>query len=232
MYKRKNSYSPFYRRYTKGRRTTGRYTPRVARRVIARSRTTEPIHEFKRTFILANAGDDWSYDSSSGYNFVPLTVSLNQLPTYTDFTSLFDQYQIKSACWKFIPHMNVSQVQGPPGTGSLTTPQVARLVTVVDRDDDTSITFPGALQYATLQESLLDKERQRTFTPSILLQTYRTATSTGYSPSEKPVWVDMAQTDVPHYCGKALICDTTANGSNPRTLTILCTVTVACKGTH
>jgi len=190
------------------------------------------VYDFKRTFLLSNSGDDWQYNSSSGANFIPLTVSLAQCPTYTDFTSLFDAYQIVDAEFKFVPHMNVSQVQNPPGTTSDTLPQVARLVTVRDNDDDTSLTLPGAMQYSSFREELLDKQRVRSFKPAVLLQTYRTSTTTGYSASEKPVWVDAAQTDVPHYCGKALILDTTANGSNPRTLSIYCTLTIRCKGAH
>lgn len=218
--------STFYRRYKKKRMA-------VPRSALSKSRIwDEKVYDFKRTFLLSNSGDDWQYNSSSGANFIPLTVTLAQCPTYTDFTSLFDAYQIVNAEFKFVPHMNVSQVQNPPGTGSDTLPQVGRLVTVIDHDDETSLTLPGAMQYSSFKEELLDKQRTRSFVPCVLVQTYRTSTSTGYSPSEKAIWVDAAQTDVPHYCGKALILDTTANGSNPRTLSIYCTVTIRCKGTH
>lgn len=189
-------------------------------------------YKFKRTFLISNDGaDNFRYGPGSitpGYSPVKLTVQLNEVPNYTDFTSLFDQYKITHAQFKFIPHFNVGQVPlGPQNT------QVARICTVIDQDDDTNPTgLATLLQYSSLEESLLDKERVRNFKPRPVVQTYRTSTSTGYMAPDDAVWIDAAQADVPHYCGKALICDTTASADNPRTLTIMCTVWITCKGVH
>ena len=106
-------------------------------------------------------------------------------------------------------------------------------MTVVDKDDNSSLTgLTAAMQYASMEESLLDKERKRFFVPLPTIQTYRSATTTGYQSPDGPIWIDMAQTDVPHYCAKGLICDTTASTDNPRTLTIMATLYFECKGTH
>lgn len=189
-------------------------------------------YRFKRTFLISNDGaDNWKYGPGSitpGYNPVPLTLKLNDVPNYTDFTSLFDSYKITHAEFKFIPHFTVGQVPlGPQNT------QVARLVTVIDQDDDVVPTgLTQLMQYSSLDESLLDRERVRNFKPRVSVQTYRTATTTGYNTPDDAIWIDAAQTDVPHYCGKALICDTTASADNPRTLTIMCTVWITCKGVH
>lgn len=189
-------------------------------------------YRFKRSFLISNDGaDNWRYGPGSitpGYTPLPLTIKLNQVPNYTDFTSLFDSYKITHAQFKFIPHFNVGQVPlGPQNT------QVARLCTVIDQDDDTAPTgLTTLLQYSSLEESLLDKERIRNFSPRIAIQTYRGTTTTGYNTPDGPVWVDAADADVPHYCGKGLICDTTASADNPRSLTILCTVWITCKGVH
>ena len=61
-------------------------------------------------------------------------------------------------------------------------------MTVVDKDDNTSLTgLTAAMQYASMEESLLDKERKRFFVPLPTIQTYRTATTTGYqSPDALP----------------------------------------------
>ena len=126
-------------------------------------------YTFKRSFLISNDGaDNWRYGPGSitpGYNPVPLTVKLNQMPNYTDFTALFDSYKITHAQFKFIPHFNVGQVPlGPQNT------QVARLVTVIDQDDDTTPTgLQQLMQYSSLEESLLDKERVRNFKPRITL---------------------------------------------------------------
>lgn len=189
-------------------------------------------YTFKRSFLISNDGaDNFRYGPGSttpGYTNVKLSIALNDLPNYTDFTSLFDQYKFTHAEFKFIPHHNVGQVPlGPQNT------QVARLVTVIDQDDDSNLTgLTQAMQYSSLEESMLDKERGRHFTPRPVIQTYRTTTSAGYMAPSSAVWIDAAQTDVPHYCGKALICDTTASSDNPRTMTIMVTVWLTCKGVH
>lgn len=189
-------------------------------------------YRFKRSFLISNDGaDNWKYGPGSitpGYTPIPLTIKLNEVPNYTDFTSLFDSYKITHAQFKFTPHFNVGQVPlGPQNT------QVARIATVIDQDDDSAPTgYQQLLQYSSLEESMLDRERIRNFKPRVSMQAYRTATTTGYNTPDDAVWIDAAQTDVPHYCGKGLIMDTTASADNPRTLTILCTIWITCKGVH
>lgn len=186
------------------------------------------VYKFRRSFLLSNNGDDFRYNSSTGYNFIDLTVSMDKLPTYTDFTALFDSYKITGVEYRFIPHFNTA-----PVLEGISNTQVARLVTVHDQDDNTSLTgLTNAMQYSSMEESLLDKERKRAFVPLPTMQTFRTSTTTGYQSPDRPVWIDMAQVDVPHYCAKALICDTTASADNPRTLTIMATLYFECKGTH
>lgn len=186
------------------------------------------VYKFKRSFLVSNNGDDWKYSSSTGYNPLNLTVTLDKLPNYTDFTTLFDSYRITGVEYRIIPHFNVAAVN----TGISNT-QVARLVTVVDKDDDTNLSgLTAAMQYASMEESLLDKERKRYFQPLPTVQVFRSNTSTGYQSPDGPTWIDMAQVDVPHYCAKGLICDTTASADNPRTLTIIATLYFECKGTH
>ena len=74
--------------------------------------------------------------------------------------------------------------------------QVARLVTVVDKDDNSSLTgLTAAMQYASMEESLLDKER-KILCPLPHHPDLPPATTTGYQSPDGPIWIDMAQTDV------------------------------------
>lgn len=229
--RRRTQYKP------KGKKSWQRsFTPRVPRltRMQTGARMSKAMqwdqkeYRFKRSFLITNSGDDFQYASATGYNPVDLTITLAQLPNYTDFTSLFDKYKITHAQFKFIPHHNVGQVPLGPQSTSL-----ARLITVIDQDDDATPTgLQQLMQYSSLEESCLDKERMRNFKPRPVVQAYRTATSTGYMAPDDAVWIDAAQTDVPHYCGKALIADTTAGPTNPRKLTIMCTVWITCAGVH
>ena len=153
------------------RKDAGRFRrkPRAITSILTRSLSKSgegwenKVYKFKRSFLLSNNGDDWKYGPGciTGYNPIDLTVMLDKLPNYTDFTSLFDSYRITGVEYRFVPHFNVGQVPlGPQNT------QVARLVTVVDKDDNSSLTgLTAAMQYASMEESLLDKERKRSFVP-------------------------------------------------------------------
>ena len=56
------------------------------------------VYKFKRSFLLSNdSADNWKYGPgciTPGYNPIDLTVMLDKLPNYTDFTTLFDSYRI------------------------------------------------------------------------------------------------------------------------------------------
>ena len=72
-----------------------------------------------------------------------------------------------------------------------------------------------------MEESLLDQgERKRFFVPLPYIQTYRTATTTGYQSPDAPIWIDASPDGCRTTNAKGLICDTTASTDNPRTLTI------------
>ena len=123
------------------------------------------VYKFKRSFLISNDGaDNWKYGPGSitpGYNPIDLTVMLDKLPNYTDFTTLFDSYRITGVEYRFVPHFNVGQVPlGPQNT------QVARLVTVVDKDDNSSLTgLTAAMQYASMEESLLTRSASASLSP-------------------------------------------------------------------
>ena len=158
------------------------------------------VYKFKRSFLLSNdSADNWKYGPgciTPGYNPIDLTVMLDKLPNYTDFTTLFDSYRITGVEYRFVPISTWVKSLLAAKT------QVARLVTVVDKDDNTSLTgLTAAMQYASMEESLLDRSASDSF-PLPTIQTYRTATTTGYQSPDAPIWIDMAQTDVPHYCAR------------------------------
>ena len=100
------------------RKDAGRYRrkPRAITSIPTRSLSKSgegwenKVYKFKRSFLLSNNGDDWRYNSSTGYNPIDLTVMLDKLPNYTDFTSLFDSYRITGVEYRFVPHFNVGQV--------------------------------------------------------------------------------------------------------------------------
>ena len=155
------------------------------------------VYKFKRSFLISNDGaDNWKYGPGAitpGYNPIDLTVMLDKLPNYTDFTTLFDSYRITGVEYRFVRISTWVKSLLAADT------QVARLVTVVDKDDSSTLTgLTAAMQYASMEESLLDKERKRFFVPlPTTIQTYRSATTTGYQSLMVPSGLTLAQTDVP-----------------------------------
>ena len=78
------------------------------------------VYKFKRSFLLSNdSADNWKYGPgciTPGYNPIDLTVMLDKLPNYTDFTTLFDSYRITGVEYRFVLHFNVGQVPLGPQT--------------------------------------------------------------------------------------------------------------------
>ena len=55
------------------------------------------VYKFKRSLLSNDSADNWKYGPgciTPGYNPIDLTVMLDKLPNYTDFTTLFDSYRI------------------------------------------------------------------------------------------------------------------------------------------
>ena len=124
------------------------------------------VYKFKRSFLLSNdSADNWKYGPgciTPGYNPIDLTVMLDKLPNYTDFTTLFDSYRITGVEYRFVPHFNVGQVPlGPQNASGSAGDRCGQ-----GRQQFTH-RLTAAMQYASMEESLLDKERKRFFVPSL-----------------------------------------------------------------
>ena len=120
------------------------------------------VYKFKRSFLLSNdSADNWKYGPgciTPGYNPIDLTVMLDKLPNYTDFTTLFDSYrsQVWSTVLSRISTWVKSSWPAKHASGS-----------AGDRCGQGRQHFAhrltAAMQYASMEESLLDKERKRFF---------------------------------------------------------------------
>lgn len=122
------------------------------------------------------------------------SYSLAQVRGIGDFTALFDQYKITHVQVRFFLRID-------PGAQTAATANVPRLYYFTDHDDDTA---PSSLDNFREHQRLkivplnLYKPVVVNFKPSILTQAFRTTTTVGYCPKWRQ-WLDMAQTDVPHY---------------------------------
>lgn len=145
-----------------------------------------PVHTFRRTvnrgFINADsAGVTGSF-----------AITLGAMPGSTDFTSLFDQYRLVEAIFKFVPHTNGF---GP----STTTTALPELLTAIDYDDNTAPANPDTLrQYDTCEVTPTLRATQRTLTPRAALAAY-SGVFTSFSSAPPSMWFDCNSPNIEFY---------------------------------
>jgi len=146
-------------------------------------------YKFSRHFGLGNLAKS---ASDQGFAF---PFSLNQLPSFGEFTTLFDKYRITSIDVTFSYWFIASQ----PGTGSGTT-EIWPVLNLFMDDDDAAIptTKAEVLERMSLQRVAFAPTRQTisvTITPRFIQS--RAGTSTNLAPVN--TWIDMSTPAVQHY---------------------------------
>jgi len=229
--RRYGSTNPVRRSHPIYRKATARRTGQSVLRGLRASAVTEPVHLFKRSYLLANVSN--SFKVTANETPVDFTFTFDKLPTITDFTALFDQYRILKVKY-YVDYFANSSSHASTSGGVVNAQDIPRFYIVSDQDDNNALTtVQAALQYQSVKKYNCAKPFTHTFDPRVLVQTYRTLTTTGYAPAEKPIWIDFAQTDVPHMCGKGMImCNGASTTPDDVAFEIRCEVTFECKGTH
>lgn len=170
---------------TKFKRRSNRWS--LAKSVNVRS----DIHYFKRFAFKTNINPvpgDVAYGA--------LSFALDQLPAWSEFAALFDQYRIEKIDLVFSARLDSSSFSANPSQS-----YSPRLFTLVDNDDTTVPTGADDLrQSARCQFALCkpDEFVKRSFVPKVLGAIYNSVTSTGYALSNS-TWLDMASPSLPHY---------------------------------
>lgn len=158
----------------------------------------QPVQFFTRTtYINADICSSDTTDVTKGYKF-----ALSDVPNYTEFTSLYDQYQLKAVQLTFIPRYNVATNLTP----------IAQLWSIVDYDASFPTTQPGFLQYQNLHMTRGTSLHKRYIRPQCLGELFNNLTTSAYS-TRRNTWIDTADPNVPHY-GMALLVPTVANADS------------------
>jgi len=128
-----------------------------------------------------------------------ITVALNHLPSYQEFTNLFERYKITKLTVKITPQMGDSY---NAATGSA----IPTINSVLDFTDSTPPVSQDAVnQYESLQTQLLtvDKPFSRSCCPKPASSMYVSAVNSGYSSTSKhdDIWLDCTAPSnaAPHY---------------------------------
>lgn len=134
------------------------------------------------------------------YTVVSFKFQLDDLPNYSEFTNLFDQYKISAVKLKFWPRFTGADVN-PPATAI----GVSRLWSVIDYDDSATLTNENqAMEYQNCKTHLSNRPFSLYLKPCVLSEVYRTTLTTGYAPTRK-YRIDVAQPNVPFYGVKTLM---------------------------
>jgi len=180
--------------------------------------TNRAVHNFIRKVRFASITQHSSGVGtllSTGYSF-----QLSDLPSSSEFTTLFDQYMIKKVELAFIPVANAIAL-----TGSCS----GQLTTVIDYDDANALATEGiAFQYESAQSTPVWQPNKRVVIPRIATAAY-SGTFTSFANS-RAQWIDSGSPSVQHYGIKA-VCPP-ASGAAVMQWDILATYYVACRNTR
>lgn len=198
---------------------------RAKKSTIARNPSrASPVHTFKRT-VSQNIPINQLYGWNSGGFSLNLIFALSQMtcfingastftpaiPDYTDFTSLFDQYQIRGVELELYWSKNIAG----ESTAAYSTPM---LWSVIDYDDAANMTLTQLQQYPLVRTTNMGEDGGRalrqSFRPVPRLQVPDGTGGTGYAPVlDGNVWLDVANASVGHY-GVKIYLDTFGRSSN------------------
>jgi len=143
-------------------------------------RTTSVIRGAYFSTISSTA----SLESYGAYSF-----KLSDLPNYTEFTSLFDQYKIARVTLYFVQRNFTQNI-----STSVSTPW---FIYAIDKDDAVAPTaYSQLLEYPGSRITTMSRPHKVSFVPMIATDVYN-GVSTAYSSASR--FVDCTYPGVPHY---------------------------------
>lgn len=194
---------------------------RTFRRRKFMSKVKTGVHYFKRSYITSINTYDWPVIYTQGWDFF-----LSQLPNYTEFTNLYNEYKVSRIKVKFMYSANSQDVS----TALLST-ALPTIYTAVDPNDSTLPTSVSELlQYKSFRARRADKPFSVYFKPQFATAAY-SGTFTSYA--AQTGWIDTSSPSVKHY-GLKWIVDpmfySTGTNVTGRLQTII-TYYIKCRGT-
>lgn len=151
------------------------------------SKRTLKIHHFKRTLI----GTDIPTATVTSYGAV--FFRLNQLPDFTEFQNLYDQFRINKVVWKLVPNVNSAE--------SGAAQKLPQVHSVCDYNDSTApTTLDELVQYNNYRMTMGSRIHNRKLTPAFLDNVYVTSAIQRPGNPNYKQWLSTSNsTDVPHH---------------------------------
>jgi len=160
-------------------------------------------HEFTRF------GDAVTQTTTALSEPLTYTFALTDVLSYTEFTAMFDQYKIKRVDFKIQMITNPDATwdvnNGTSGARDNTVNWFPKFWYIQDSDGGGADTLLQIKERVGVKFFVMKPNKEYTIRirPKVLVQTYKTLTSTGYAP--KSLWVDCVDAAVPHYGLNAVI---------------------------
>jgi len=118
--------------------------------------------------------------------FGSLAFNLSDIPAYSNWTALFDQYRIEEVEAIFRP-FNSTVANG-------------RIITAIDYDNQPTVTsFNQVEKYQTAVTADSTQTIRRRFKPRTAVPIYNSLSTVGYQMGPINNWIDSAYPDVPHF---------------------------------
>lgn len=149
-----------------------------------------------------------------GATYFGMEFRADQLPNWSAFNALYDQYMITKIVIRLIPMLNVNNVQPTAGT-SLFNPGI--IATIIDTDDGTAPTALAQLeQYQSYQSQpiISTKTIQRVFVPGVDSTALASGGAVVNAVNKKLQWLDCAYGNIAHF-GMKIYLDAYANANAP-----------------
>ena len=153
------------------------------------------VYSFKRMTTLS----DISVTSASAFSGA-FEFRLQDLPSVTDFTNLFDQYMITWIKVELVPTKDTSLLSSSTAT-------LFQVYSVIDGNDVTPLANVATAEaYATCKFTAQTKHHMRSFKPYLTLGC-TDITATAFNVNTGPKWLSCTQDDVAHL-GLKIVTDT------------------------
>jgi len=196
-----------FKKATRTRRNKKRASARVASGGMAMTRSWASrslnTHRFSRYALGTSVvlmGDGSAKFFSNNHIF-----TLANVVNASEFGNLFDQFRIDKVVVTYQLLNNPDANNNIASTVSNSTNWYPTVWSIPDYDDSAALNISEMKERIGVRNRILRPNQKMKFVvrPKVLVQTYRTALTTGYAP--KSLFVDMSTQDIPHYGLKTTI---------------------------
>lgn len=170
------------------------FKPKRAKRPLWKNKKRQIVQYFKRTEYISN----WKVIPAVTGAHIVQTFQLASIPNSTDFTNLYDAYQIKACKMSIIPRTNVAEFGG-----NSTTYQIH---SVLDYDNATPLTtLNDYVQFESYKTSNPFRQHNRYLVPAMEQGVVNATGVVVPAVQKKRQWLDCQFPTIPHNSVKILI---------------------------